>query len=65
MRLACRPVEEMLAAGVTESIGIRLLEQMTEIYAQAQRGHGIMPLTARDVDLWSGALFARLLRGRA
>ena len=38
---------------------------MTEIYAQAQRGHGIMPLTTRDVGLWSEALFARLVRGRA
>jgi hypothetical protein len=33
---------------------------MTEIYAKAQRGHGIMPLTARDVDLWS--VEARRLR---
>lgn len=51
--LACRHVEEMQAAGITENFAIRMLELFTDVYAKRRNGGSVTPHAADDVELWS------------
>jgi hypothetical protein len=57
LRLACRHVDEMLSAGVSENFAIRLLEHFADVYARIFKGGtGIgAPLHVRHIELWSKA----------
>ncbi len=51
--LACRHVEEMRAAGVTENLSIRTLEQFVDVYAKIFHGGSPVPHHVDQVLLWS------------
>ena len=60
LRLACRHVEEMMAAGVTENLAIRTLELFADVYANLHMGGSATPHHVDQVELWS--VKARKLR---
>ena len=53
LNLACRHVEEMMAAGVTENMAIRTLEMFANGYANLLMGGNASPHHVTQVDLWS------------
>lgn len=53
LHLACRHVEEMMAAGVTENFAIRTLELFTNVYAKLLMGGNASPHHVKQVVLWS------------
>ena len=57
LQLACRHVEEMIAANVTENFAIRTLELFADIYAKCHMGGKgqTSPHHAKQVELWSVA----------
>ena len=62
LKLACRHVEEMMAAGVTENLAIRTLELFADVYAKMHNGGTASPHHVGDVKLWS--IEAQRLRNR-
>lgn len=60
LKLACRHVEEMIAAGVTENLAIRTLELFVDVYAKILMGGSATPHHVDQVTLWS--LKAKRLR---
>jgi hypothetical protein len=57
LRLACRHVEEMIAADVTENFAIRTLELFADVYAKRHMGGKGQnsPHHVAQVGLWSVA----------
>jgi hypothetical protein len=53
LKLACRHVEEMIAAGVTENLAIRTLELFADVYAKFQVIGNTSPHHVNHVNLWS------------
>lgn len=53
LSLACRHVEEMKAAGVTENLAIRTLELLADVYAKRHMGGSATPHHVSQVVLWS------------
>ena len=60
LNLACRHVDEMIKAGVTENLAIRTLEIFTDVYAKLHKGGTASPHHVDQVKLWS--IEARKLR---
>ena len=60
LKVACRHVEEMMAAGVTENLAIRTLELFVDVYANLHTGGSATPHHVDQVELWS--IKARKLR---
>ena len=59
--LACEQVDEMIAAGITENLGIRILEHLADLYAKRRNGGSASPYKASHVKVWSknaAALYA-------
>ncbi len=55
LALACRHVKELMAAGMTENLAIRSLEQFADIYAKLLCGGSATPNHVDQVTLWSVA----------
>jgi hypothetical protein len=55
LKIACRHVEEMMAAGVTENLSIRTLELFADVYAKLHKGGSATPHHVDQVALWSVA----------
>jgi hypothetical protein len=57
LRLACRHVDEMVAAGVTENLAIRTLELFSDVYAKLLQGGSATPhhVTQVPLEQWSDA----------
>ena len=53
IKLACRHVNEMKAAGVTENLAIRTLELFADVYAKLHMGGTATPHHVDQVSLWS------------
>lgn len=53
--LACRHVDELIAAGVTENLAIRTLELFADMYAKSVSGGSVSPHHVDQVKLWSKA----------
>jgi len=53
LRIACRNVSELRAAGMTENLAIRNLEQFANIYAKIRHVGHASPDHARQYDRWS------------
>ena len=53
IELACRHVQEMMSAGVTENLAIRTLELFADVYAKILTGGSATPHHVDQVDLWS------------
>lgn len=53
LKLACRHVEEMMEAGVTENLAIRTLELFVDVYAKLHNGGSATPHHVNQVKLWS------------
>lgn len=53
IRLACRHVDEMKAAGVSENLAIRTLELFCDVYAKIHTGGSATPHHVNQVSLWS------------
>ncbi len=53
LNLACRHVEEMMAAGATENSAIRTLELFADVYAKLLMGGSATPYHVDQVELWS------------
>jgi hypothetical protein len=60
LKLACRHIDEMMEAGITENIAIRTLELLSDVYAKLHQGGAATPHHADQVKLWSVA--ARKMR---
>jgi hypothetical protein len=60
LRIACRHIDELMAAGVTENHAIRTLELFSDYYAKVHNGGSVVPHHVDEVQLWSMA--ARKLR---
>lgn len=60
LKVACRHVEEMMTAGVTENLAIRTLELFADVYAKLHIGGSATPHHVDQVELWS--IKARKLR---
>jgi hypothetical protein len=43
LSIACRHVQELMAAGVTENFAIRTLELFTDVYAKLVKGGSATP----------------------
>jgi hypothetical protein len=59
LKVACRHVRELCAAGVTENLAIRSLEQFTDFYAKAHSGGSVTPHHVRQVPRLQWSLAAR------
>ena len=55
LRIACRHVDELMSAGVTENLAIRTLELFADVYAKMLNGGSATPHHVRQVKLWSVA----------
>jgi len=44
LRIACRHVDELVAAGVTENLAIRTLELFADVYAKTHTGGSASPI---------------------
>lgn len=53
IRLACRHVDEMRTAGVSENLAIRTLEIFCDVYAKIRTGGSATPHHVNQVSLWS------------
>ena len=53
LTLACRHVDEMIEAGVTENLAIRTLELFTDVYAKILQGGSATPHHVSQVKTWS------------
>ena len=53
--MACRHIDEMMVAGVTENHAIRLLELFADVYAKLMNGGSAVPHSVSQVPLWSVA----------
>lgn len=53
IKLACRHVDEMKAAGVSENMAIRTLELFCDVYAKIHTGGSAAPHHVKQVSLWS------------
>jgi hypothetical protein len=53
LNLACRHVEEMMAAGMTENLAIRALELFADVYAKLLMGGSATPHHVDQFELWS------------
>jgi hypothetical protein len=53
VKVVCRHVEEMIAAGVTENLAIRTLELFADVYAKFQVIGNTSPHHVNHVKLWS------------
>src|SRR5690606_1168352 len=62
LQLACRHVDELIEAGVTENHAIRTLELFADVYAKIHGGGSAVPHHARQVPKtqWSVAALAAL-----
>ena len=60
LKLACRHVEEMISAGVTENLAIRTLELFVDAYAKLRLTGNVSPHHVDQVTLWSAR--ARAIR---
>ena len=58
LKLACRHVEELLAASVTENLAIRTLELFADVYAKMHTGGSATPHHVSQFDRWSSAALA-------
>ncbi|WP_155802404.1 hypothetical protein [Brevundimonas naejangsanensis] len=58
--VACRHYRELRAVGVTENLGIRILEHLVDVYAKLLTGASATPHHVRQVDpsQWSVAALA-------
>jgi hypothetical protein len=59
LKIACRHVRELRAAGVTENLAIRSLEQFADFYAKAQSGGSVTPHHVRQVHRRQWSIAAR------
>ena len=50
IELACRHVQEMMSAGVTENLAIRTLELFADVYAKILTGGSATPHHVDQVD---------------
>ena len=55
LHIACRHVDELIAAGVTENLAIRTLELFADVYAKLLTGGSATPHHVNQVQLWSVA----------
>jgi len=55
LNMACRHIEEMVKAGMTENHAIRLLELFADVYAKLKNGGSATPHSVSQVRLWSVA----------
>ena len=62
LRLACRHVEELRAAGVTENLAIRTLELFADVYAKLHGGGSATPHHVSQVGDSSWSRKAKALR---
>ena len=53
LKIACRHVQEMIDAGVTENLAIRTLELFGDVYAKMQVIGNTSPHHVKHVKLWS------------
>lgn len=53
LRIACRHVNELIEAGVTENHAIRTLELFSDAYAKSWNGGSVSPHHVDQVKLWS------------
>lgn len=53
LKVACRHVEEMVSAGVTENLAIRTLELFADVYAKLRVIGNASPHHVAQVPLWS------------
>jgi hypothetical protein len=53
LRIACRHVDELVAAGVTENHAIRTLELFADVYAKTHNGGSASPHHVDQVKFWS------------
>jgi hypothetical protein len=53
LRIACRHVDELVSAGVTENLAIRTLELFADLYAKTHNGGSAVPHHVSEVALWS------------
>jgi hypothetical protein len=53
LKLACRHVHELMAAGVTENLAIRTLELFADVYAKFRVVGNTSPHNVKHVPLWS------------
>lgn len=53
IKIACRHVEEMQAAGVSENLAIRTLELFCDVYGKIHDGGSATPHHVDQVALWS------------
>jgi hypothetical protein len=58
--MACRHIDEMMAAGISENHAIRTLELFSDFYAKLHQGGAPSVHHADEVKLWSAA--ARKIR---
>jgi hypothetical protein len=63
--IACRHVDELTAAGVSENLAIRTLELFADVYAKLYHGGSATPHHARQVPRNQWSLAARKLAGDA
>jgi hypothetical protein len=55
LRIACRHVNELREAGVSENLAIRTLELFADVYAKLLTGGSATPHHVSQVRLWSAA----------
>lgn len=53
IKLACRHVDEMKSAGISENLAIRTLELFCDVYAKIYTGGSATPHHVNQVSLWS------------
>jgi len=58
LKIACRHVIELMDAGVSENFAIRLLEQLSNMYAKYKALGSVTPDHVDDYVLWSRAALA-------
>jgi transposase InsO family protein len=59
LKIACRHVRELRAAGVTENLAIRSLEQFADFYAKMHGGGSATPHHVRQVPRQQWSVAAR------
>lgn len=64
LKIACRHVQELIAAGVTENHAIRTLELFSDVYAKMHKGGSATPNHATQVPLAQWSVAARQLIGQ-
>ncbi|MEO9167852.1 MAG: hypothetical protein ABI230_05565 [Aestuariivirga sp.] len=62
LKIACRHVQEMMAAGMTENHAIRLLELFADVYAKLHNGGSAVPHHVSQVPYTQWSVAAKQLK---